>query len=335
LALPIAVHPSDPSRLYAGTPYHADGVSKSVDAARTWRTANHGLTAARMAWVVADPSRPNVVYAGTLVGGGIQAIQKSEDGGNTWSDLGQLASALGVDPSNPDVLYAGSLGSIYRSNDGGHRWTFLRTLRTESLTPQITSLIVSTKDPDTIYASVYRDGLFRSTDGGLHWTRRPIGFRDEPIVRMAMNPAHPRTLYVALAGRGIYKTRDGGRTWREVLAVRSARTIVIDPSDPDRVYAGFGADGIYATDDGGRSWNQAVDGLARHGGVTSIAVDPLRHATIYAGVYGRGVFESTDFGDQWHPFNAGLDDPRVTGLAFASDGATLHAATDGGGVFER
>jgi photosystem II stability/assembly factor-like uncharacterized protein len=245
-----------------------------------------------------------------------------------------LASALGIDPSNPNVLYAGSLGSIYRSNDGGHRWTFLRTLRTESLTPQITSLIVSTKDPDTIYASVYRDGLFRSADGGLHWTRRPIGFRDELIVATAMNPAHPRTLYVALAGRGIYKTRDGGLTWREVLAVRSARTIEIDPSDPDRVYAGFGADGVYATDDGGRSWNQA-HGLARGDDVTSIAVDQLRHATVYAGEYGDGVFESTDFGDHWHRFSAGLDDLRVTGLAFASDGATLHAATDGGGVFER
>jgi hypothetical protein len=47
------------------------------------------------------------------------------------------------------------------------------------------------------------------------------------------------------------------------------------------------------------------------------------------------VFESTDFGDHWHRFNASLDDPRVTGLAFASDGSTLHASTDGGGVFER
>jgi photosystem II stability/assembly factor-like uncharacterized protein len=111
------------------------------------------------------------------------------------------------------------------------------------------------------------------------------------------------------------------------------RSIEIDPSDPDRVYAGFrGA--VYASDDGGRSWNQAVGGLARHGSVTSIAVDPLRHA-IHAGVNGRGVFESTDFGDHWHRFNAGLDDPRVTGLAFASDGSTLHASTDGGGVFER
>ena len=332
--LPIAVHPSDPSTLYAGSE-RADGVTKSVDGARTWRTVNGGLTASRISWVVADPSRPNVVYAGTTVGGGIQAIQKSEDGGNTWSDLGQLATALGIDPSSPDVLYAGSLGKIYRSDDGGRHWSFLRRLLIESPNHQIRSLIVSTKDPDTIYAGVYGDGLFRSTDGGLHWTRRPIGFRDEPIVAMAMSPTHPRALYVALAGRGIYKTGDGGRTWREVLADPGAVSIAVDPSDPDRVYAGYHGARVYATDDGGRSWNQAVDGLARYGDVTSIAVDPLRHATVYAGMSGRGVFESTDFGDHWHPFNAGLDDLRVSGLAFASDGATLHAATDGGGVFER
>jgi photosystem II stability/assembly factor-like uncharacterized protein len=259
---------------------------------------------------------------------------EEQDGGTTWSDLGQLATAFDIDPSNPDVLYAGSQGKIYRSDDGGRHWSFLRTLRTESLNPQISSLIVSTKDPDTVYAGVYRDGLVRSNDGGLHWARRPMGFRNELIVAMAMNSAHPRTLYVALDGRGIYKTRDGGRTWREVLTLSGAESITLDPSHPARVYAGFRTSGVYATDDGGRSWNQA-HGLARSDDVTSIAVDPLRHATVYAGEYGDGVFESTDFGDHWHRFSAGLDDLRVTGLSFASDGSTLHASTDGGGVFER
>src|SRR5439155_21979693 len=123
---------------------------------------------------------------------------------------------------------------------------------------------------------------------------------------------------------------DGGRTWRNVLAVPTVRSITIDRSDPDRVYAGFQGVGVYATDDHGVSWNQVVDGLALHGSVASIAVDPLGHSAIYAGVYPRGVFETADFGGHWHRFSAGLDDPRVTGLAFASDGATLHAATDGG-----
>jgi photosystem II stability/assembly factor-like uncharacterized protein len=195
---------------------------------------------------------------------------------------------------------------------------------------------VSTKDPDTIYVGVYDygDGFFRSTDGGLHWAGRPIGLRDEFIVDMAMNPAHPRTLYVALDGRGIYKTRDGGLTWRKVLGVGDPGTITLDPSHPARVYAGFRTAGLYASDDGGRSWNQA-HGLAQGEDVTSIAVDPLRHATVYAGEDGDGVLESTDFGDHWHRFSAGLDVPNVSGLSFASDGSTLHASTDGGGVFER
>jgi hypothetical protein len=94
-------------------------------------------------------------------------------------------------------------------------------------------------DPDTVYAGVYRDGLFRSTDGGLHRARRSMGFRSELIVAMAVNSAHPPK----------------GSTW--------------------------------------------------------------------------------DFGDYWHRFSAGLDDLRVTGLSFASDGSALHASTDGGGVFER
>jgi hypothetical protein len=82
-------------------------------------------------------------------------------------------------------------GGRVRSDDGGRHWSFLRTLRTESLNPQISSLIVSTKGPDTVYAGVYRDGLFRSTDGGLHWARRSMGFRNELIVAMAVNSAHP------------------------------------------------------------------------------------------------------------------------------------------------
>lgn len=327
--LSLAVDPSDPSRLYAGTDNGAD-VLKSVDGARTWHDVNGGLTALRVSWVLADPSRPDVVYAGT------GAIQKSEDGGSTWSDLHRPAEALGIDPANPDLLYAGSNGRISRSNDGGLHWTFLHALPGDGVTPNhISSLIVSTKDPNTVYAGVYRDGLFRSVDGGLHWTPMPVGFQDELVVDMAMNPVHPRTLYLALARRGTYKSRDGGHTWREVLPVPSVTSIEIDPTDPERVYAGFtNAEGFFATDDRGRTWNQRVRGFPQRGTVGSIAVDPSQHANIYVGM-NQGVFESTDFGDHWQPFNAGLVVPDVNDLSFAAEGSVLHAATNGGGVFER
>ena len=62
----VAIAPSRPSTLYAGT--HGQGVFRSTDAARTWRPASSGLGQVSIGWIAVDPQRPATVYVVAYVG---------------------------------------------------------------------------------------------------------------------------------------------------------------------------------------------------------------------------------------------------------------------------
>ncbi len=71
--------------------------------------------------------------------------------------------------------------------------------------------------------------------------------------------------------------------------------------------------------------------------VQVIAIDPTTTgatAVIYAGTNGGGVFKSTDGGTTWNPFNTGLTNYIVQGMATIGGAAPVYAATQGGGVFK-
>jgi len=74
--------------------------------------------------LVADPSNPQVLYAGTHERG----VLRSRDGGKTWDEVssglgGRDVHALAIDPNRPKVLHAWVVGKgIYRTSDGGGKW---------------------------------------------------------------------------------------------------------------------------------------------------------------------------------------------------------------------
>ena len=76
----LAIDPSTPARLYAGT--WGGGVFKSTDSGSSWSPANGDLTSPFIQGLAIDPSTPTTVYAGTRTGG---VVFKSTDGGSSWS----------------------------------------------------------------------------------------------------------------------------------------------------------------------------------------------------------------------------------------------------------
>lgn len=116
----LAVNPSSPQTLYAGT---GGGVFKSSDGGGSWRAVNTGLGNTTVSALAIDPVNPAILYAGTAGG-----VFKSVDAGAGWTDaragLGPVTvAALAVDPSNPAVLYAGtSTGGVFKSIDGALNW---------------------------------------------------------------------------------------------------------------------------------------------------------------------------------------------------------------------
>jgi photosystem II stability/assembly factor-like uncharacterized protein len=74
--------------MYAGG--YVAGVYKSVDAGKSWKRMNDGLTNLNVHSLAVDPAASNRVYAATLWGG----VWKSENGGVTWRAAGLRESEV-------------------------------------------------------------------------------------------------------------------------------------------------------------------------------------------------------------------------------------------------
>jgi photosystem II stability/assembly factor-like uncharacterized protein len=113
----LAIDPSSPATLYAGTSNGGGGVFKSTNAGESWTAVNVGLSQVAHSFVNAlaiDPSQPSTLYAGTSGGG----VFKSTNGGASWAAMNAgLTStnvlALAIDPSTPSRLYAGTGGGVF------------------------------------------------------------------------------------------------------------------------------------------------------------------------------------------------------------------------------
>jgi photosystem II stability/assembly factor-like uncharacterized protein len=122
----IAVAPSDPNVLYAGTGERQEGrgVYRSNDAGATWSSA--GLDNARfITSLIVDPRNSDHVIAGVnSLGYSIlwrplpkaaftydRGVYRTTDGGRTWSKVLSKDDTIGVvdlcnDPDDPNTLYA-------------------------------------------------------------------------------------------------------------------------------------------------------------------------------------------------------------------------------------
>lgn len=203
----IAVAPSDPNVIYAGTGEgcvrietfaSGDGMYKSADGGETW--THIGLDTSRnIAAVLVDPANPDIVYVavqgspwGPHEGRG---VYKSLDGGKSWKPVlaggpSVGASDLTMDPTNPSILYAamwqhdqepwhgyqinsGGLGSaLYKSIDAGETWTKIQ----QGMPARVgrIGIAVSGADSNRLYSLVEgkpdESGLYRSDDAGASWT---------------------------------------------------------------------------------------------------------------------------------------------------------------------
>jgi hypothetical protein len=274
-----------------------------------------------------DPSDSSILYAGTLTG-----VQKSTDGGETWTVLPVGVTApfteIGIDPDNPAVLYAasnfsafsgGATDGIYKSKDAGQSWTRVRsTVPLGSVFSKIRSLSVSAS---VILAGIERMTCvfdfctsqerltLRSGDDGATWST--VG-PDFPALAFAADPVSPSTMYMG-TGRvssffgsvsgGVYRSLDGGLRWHarnrgiELSTSGSILSVAVTPSTPSVLYAGSDEVGVFKSTDGAANWAPMNAGLTSLD-VRALAVDPIAASRVYAGT-GAGVFVSDDGASSW------------------------------------
>jgi photosystem II stability/assembly factor-like uncharacterized protein len=285
----IAVAPSDPPVIYAGTGEASirgqttspgDGIYKSSDAGRTW--THVGLEGTlHIAAIVVDPGNPEVVYVAAQgnpwVPSTDRGVYRSRDGGKSWSRVLYVnpttgAHDLSIDRRNPQILYAalwdhqrrpwnirsGGPGSgLWKSTDGGDTWHRLRRGLPDLMGN--TAVAVSPVDPNRVYAMIeaVQGGVFRSDDAGATWRRcnSDDGIRDRGwyYSRIYADPQKKDTVYVLASS--VVESTDGGTTFRDVPTPHGDNhDLWIDPRD-DRVMVEGNDGGGSVTLDGGRSWS--------------------------------------------------------------------------------
>ncbi len=280
-ALTIAGVPGQPAHFYFGAVN--GGVWESKDAGRTWQPVFDAQPVASIGALAIAPSDPNVIYVGTgeadmrsdIAQG--DGIYKSSDAGRTWTKSGladsqQIGRVL-VDPRDANVVFVAALGhpygpnaerGVFRSRDGGTTWQ--RVLGEGDAVGAI-DLAFEPGNADVIYASLWQarrtpwniyppasgpgSGLYKSIDGGSHWTKLEGGF-PQHVGRVGIDVAHsdPRRVYaivddekIAGDAGGLYRSDDAGAHWRRVSD--DARVwqrgwyfgrVTVDPRNADRVY---------------------------------------------------------------------------------------------------
>ncbi len=184
------------------------------------------------------------------------------------------------------------------------------------------SLAMDPSNPLVLYAGTNQGEVYKTTDGGAHWSSVSNGLPGLFVItRIVIDPHNTQTVYLSTYGMGVYKTTDGGAHWNAVNngfpTNKFVLALAIDPVNSQTLYAGFSNHGVYKTTDGGAHWNSVGSVNVLNRSVLSIAVDPHNTQTVYLSTYGMGVYKTTDGGAHWNTVNNGL--PGVGKYALAID----------------
>jgi photosystem II stability/assembly factor-like uncharacterized protein len=253
----------------------ADGARKR------WKVSGPHFAGWEIYHVKGSPVDPNRIYASQTSGWFGQIVQRSDNGGKTWSTPGsspeELKGADGMAKGESNKFVYDGVPGTHQWYDGTqHPWEFKRVWHLEP----------SLHDPEHVYAGVEDAALFESKDGGKSWKE--------------------------LSG---LRKHDTGPKWQPGAGGMCLHTILLDPQDPQRIYVAISAAGAFRTDDGGETWKPINQGLhseyipdpAAEVGhcVHRIAMHSSRPSTLFMQKH-WDVMRSDDGGDLWREVSGNL-----------------------------
>jgi photosystem II stability/assembly factor-like uncharacterized protein len=301
------------------------GVFKTTDGGITWAPVTDKYFGGTIGAIGVSESNPDIVYVGGgeyPIRGNVshgEGIWRTSDGGKTWVTLGladtRQISRVRVSPTNPDIVYVGAQGhvfgpsaerGVYKTTDGGKTW---RKILYRNDSTGISDLVLDPNNPEVIYAAFWQawrtpwqlvsggagSGIFKSTDGGEHWTEltRNPGLPQGVIgnIGLAISPSNSNKVWaiVEADSGGVFRSSDGGATWTRTNSERRLRQ---------------------------RAWYY-----------TRIFADPKNDKSIY--VLNTGMYRSTDDGKTFRPIQVPHGDNHDLWIA-PNDVDRMIEANDGG-----
>ncbi len=307
----------------------------------------------------ASPVDPNRIYASQADDWFGQVMHRSDDGGRTWTTVGN------------EFAYDGVPGTHQWYDGTPHPWDFKRVWHLE---PSLT-------ERDVVYAGVEDAALFRSADGGQTW-HELSGLREhhtggiwQPgagglcLHTIILDPTDPKRIYVAISAAGAFRTDDGGQTWKAInqglhsdyIPDPSAEVghcvhhVAMHPSRPGVLFMQKHWD-VMRSDDGGDSWHEVSDNLPSDFGFVidvhahepeTIYVVPIKSDSEHYPPDGKlRVYRSRSGGNGWEALTDGLpqencyvnvlrdamavDTADPCGVYFGTTGGQVYASADAG-----
>ncbi len=309
--------------------------------------------------VKGSPVDPQRLYASQSSGWFGQVVHRSDDGGATWSPVGNKFS------------YEGEIGSHLYYDGTSRPFEFTRVWHFE---PSLT-------DVDTVYAGVEDASLFRSTDGGQSWHELPAlrQHRTAPewqpgaggmcLHTILLDPSDPARIFTAISAAGAFRSDDSGASWKPInQGLRSegipdpkaevghcVHRLALHPARPDTLFMQKHWD-VMRTDDAGETWREISGNLPTDFGFAidvhahepdTVYVVPITSDSQHFPVDGRlTVWRSRTGGEEWEPLTAGLpqqdcyvdvlrdamavDSLDACGIYFGTTGGQVYASADAG-----
>ena len=309
----MTIHPTEQNLVYCRT---------DVGGAYRWDPANN-------IWkqLVTKSSMPSEIYNapdfednGNVLGGGTARVRAYR------------TESIGVDPSDPDVLYMTSgvdinaIGFALKSNNRGE------TFKKINLPVQISGnaekfraadprFAVDPNNSDIVYYGSRVNGLWRSANGGTSWAvvdpvQVPTIYPYDDVPRLDFeNPVNAggitgvvfdetsgtnangltNRIYISNEGTGIMKTENAGDTWTTILANQFADKIQIVNGV---LYIGSTTTGLNKYTPAGGAVNISPSGQSN---IREFAVDPNDEEVVYAcNIFGfKQFYRTTDGGSNW------------------------------------
>jgi photosystem II stability/assembly factor-like uncharacterized protein len=348
----LAVDPDNPDTVYVGA---RSGVYKSTDGGRSWRKVLPEVgQRLEVVEVTVASSEPGLLLAATPEG-----VFQSTNGGESWRrSLDRHAHSVQVAAANPQVVYAGTKEGVYRSDDGGVTWIRysggIQYLDIGPLTvhPEDSDVVLAgsniwewTFHYDDFPSSTLGEGIYKTVDGGVSWSKVNQGFIDVDVVALAVDPNDPNVAYVGMeCSRGIFRTDDGGASWVFIAGgpeknsdiAHYTMRLAIDPNSTIYLTGRFG---VARSDDRGQNWIPMLVRRHFHGvGINPhdprlvfVGTSPKQDPTETNGFPGGRILRSADGGLSWQEVGSGFPsgaDTSIHGFAFdATDPNIVYVVT--------
>ena len=330
---------------------------------RAWEIQGPHFGGWEVMHVQGSPVDPDRIWAAPCTDWHGQVIQRSDDGGRSWTPVGN------------DFAFEGEAGTHKWYDGTAHPWEFKR----------VWNLAPSARDADTLLAGTADAALFRSTDGGASWTelpalrRHPTGSEWHPgaaglcLHTILADPGDEDRLVVGISAAGAFRSEDGGESWE--IATRGLHSnflpepeapighcvhkIAMHPSRPRTLFMQKHWD-VCRSDDGGASWREVSGNLPSDFGFP-IVVHPHEPETIYVVPITSDsehyppdgalrVYRSRSGGEEWEALEKGLpardcfvnilrdamavDTLDPAGIYFGTTMGQLYGSRDGGDHWE-